>query len=165
MSSQIKRPPVSWWPHFFALKCLLNISVSLDIDCFIITTPGSFGDLTVRHQLLLEQVAWLADRLAAAKWATARPFQAIALGEHKAAAPALSRQNAQPGCFPMQALADMHEVGVDLALCHSDLLRDLPGGQRIMMEEGDYTLPQGVFTLGGNWSLLRLHRLRQKVKF
>lgn len=131
------------------------------MDLFSLLVDCSFGDRTVRHQLLLEQVERLADRLAAAKRAAARPFQAIALGEHEAAAPALGRQNFQRDCFPMQTLADVLEVVVDLALCYSDLLRDLPGGQRIMLEERDHTLPQGVFTLRGNWSLLRFHRFLQ----
>jgi hypothetical protein len=30
-----------------------------------------------------------------------------------------------------------------------------------MLEERDHTLSQGVFTLGGNWRLLRFHRLLQ----
>ena len=149
-----KWQPVSRWLHSFVLKCLSKIFINSSKNSFTKTIPSSFGDWTVRNQLLLDQVAWLADRLAAAKWATARPFQAITLGEHKAATPAFGRQNVQGGCFPMQALADMHEVSVDLALCHSDLLRDLPSGQRIMLEDGDHTLPQCVFTLGGNWSLL-----------
>jgi hypothetical protein len=41
-------------------------------------------------------------------------------------------------------------VGADLTLGYPDLLRDLPGGQRLLPEKIAHALPQSVIAWGGD---------------